>query len=219
LYSKVRREMRKDRTGRIWSNDDIMDSLNTSILQVQKATNFGWQQNDACQEIQTVQWQQEYSIATNTQGIQLVQYENRYLHSAQKETLLAITQTTPSGTPMYYYIWNGNLWLWPTPTTSNKTIEINYSKFLIPLSLDTDTLPFPESFTKAVVLYTAYDLFSQLGWDTNIQSANIKKKRYWEELATIILAYLVPDRGQIEYKTSYRSSSRRWTTRRRRNIG
>lgn len=214
LYTKVRREMRIDRNGRIWSNEDIKEALNNAILQVQKSTNFWWQENDACQEIQTVQWEQEYSIATNTQWIKLAEYENRYLLSAQKETLLAIGETIPTWTPRYYYIWGGNIGLWPIPSTSNKEIKIHYQKFLIPLDQDTDTLPFPFDFTKTVVLYTAYDLFSQTSDSKNIQRANVKKQRYQEELNTLRLAYLVPDSNQMRYKTSYVSSSRKWMTRR-----
>lgn len=214
LYALVRKEMRVDRTGRIWSNDDIKDAINLAILQVQKATNFGWQQNDACQEILTLQWQQEYSLATNTQGIKLVQYENRTLMSAQKETLLAINNTIPTWDPRFYYVWNWALGLWPIPSTSNKEIEINYQKFLIPLNNDTDTLPFPADFTKVVVLYASYDLFTQTSDSKNIQRANVKKTRYEEEIGTIRLSYLVPDSNQIQYKTSYIAPSRRGMTRR-----
>lgn len=216
LYTKVRKEMRVDRTGRIWSNEDIKDALNESIRTVQKATNFWWQQNDSCQTIQTVNWQNEYSLDTNTQWIKLVQYNWKNLYSAQKEELLKDYETVPTWTPRYYYVWNGNLWLWPTPSVSNKEVKINYQKFLVPLENDTDTLPFPFDFTKTVVLFAAYSLFTQTSDSQNIQRANVKKSRYNEELNTIRLSYLVPDSWQIEYKTNYISPSRKAMTRSRR---
>lgn len=208
LYAKVRSEMKVDRNGRIWSNADIKEAINLAILTVQKAANFNWQMNDTFQTIQTVAWQAEYTLAIDTQGLELVEYNKSDLHTANKLEIEALNKTLPSGTPRFYYVYWGNLWLSPIPTTSNQEIKIWYQKFLVPLSADTDTLPFPYDFCKTVVLYASYDLFAQTSDSKNIQRADVKKTRYKEELNTIRLAYLIPDRGQVRYKTSYIAPSR-----------
>lgn len=212
LRTLVRKEMKVDRNGRIWDNDSVDDAINLAILNVQKATNFGWQVNDACQTIQTVAWQETYTLADNTQGIELVEYDKDALSTTNKIEVEALNKDLPSWTPRYYYVWNWSLGLSPIPTQSNVDIKVYYQKFLVPLQDDTDQLPFQGSFTKAVILYASYDLFAQTSDSTNLQRANVKLERYKWELNTIRLAYLIPDRGQVEYKTTYTSPSRRWTT-------
>ena len=214
LYTKVRSEMKVDRNGRIWSNADIKDAINNTILTVQKAANFNWQFNDACQIIQTVADQAEYSLSSDSQGLQLVEYNKDALRTTNKLEIEALNKTLPSWTPRFYYVYGGNLGLSPIPTTSNQEIKVFYQKFLVPLSDDSDTLPFPSDFTKTVVLYTSYDLFAQTSDSKNIQRANVKLTRYNEELNTIRLSYLIPDRGQVQYKTNYIAPSRRATRRR-----
>lgn len=209
LYAKVRSEMKVDRNGRIWSNADIKEAINLAILTVQKAANFNWQINDACQTIQTVQGQAEYSLSSDSQGLQLVEYNSDAIFSADKLEIQALNKTLPAGTPRFYYIYWGNLGLSPIPTTSNQEIKVWYQKFLVPLDVDTDTLPFPADFCKTVVLYASYDLFTQTSDSTNLQRANVKLERYKQELNTIRLAYLIPDRGQVKYKTSYIAPSRK----------
>jgi len=214
LRVKVRQEMKIDRNGRIWDNPTVDDAINLAILTVQKAANFNWQMNDACTTIQTVAGQETYSLATDNQWVQLVEYNKDALFTTNKLEVEALNKTLPQGTPRFYYIYNWALGLSPIPTTSNQEIKVFYQKFLVPLSADTDTLPFPADFCKTVVLYASYDLFAQTSDSTNIQRAKVKKERYQEELNTIRLAYLVPDRNQIEYKTSYIAPSRKAMTRR-----
>ncbi len=214
LRIKVRQEMKVDRNGRIWDNSTVDDAINLAILTVQKASNFGWQVNDACQTIQSVAGQETYSLDENSQGIKLVEYEKDTIFTTQKLEIEALNKTLPSWTPRFYYIYNWALGLSPIPTTSNQEITIFYQKFLVPLSDDSDTLPFQSDFTKTVVLYASYDLFAQTSDAKNIQRASVKKDRYKEELNTIRLAYLIPDSNQVRYKTVYTSPSRRWTTRR-----
>lgn len=210
----IRKRMKVDKSGRIWDNDSVDEAANLAILQVQKATNFGWQVNDACTTIQTVADQETYSLATDNQSIQLVEYNSDALWTTNKLEVEALNKTLPAGTPRFYYIYNWALGLSPIPTTSNIDIKVWYHKFLVPLSADTDTLPFPSDFKTAVTAYASYELFTQTSDAKNIGRANVNKTRYQEEINTIRIAYLIPDSNQVHYKTSYIAPSRKAMTRR-----
>lgn len=209
LYSCIRSEMRVDRRGRIWSNADLLDAINEAIFSIQASTNFGWEQNDTCTIIDTVSGQEEYDLPNNLQAIKLVEHRDDTLMSTSKLDVIEMNDNLPSGTPQFYYIYGGKLWLSPIPTVSNVQVKIYNQKFLTPLSQDTDTLPFPAQFKKAVTLFAAYDLFSQTSDAKNSQRAQVKYQRYKEELNKIRLGYLIPDSNQVRYDTRYVSASRR----------
>lgn len=195
LISKVRSEMKLDRTWRIWGDADVIDAINSAILEVQKKTFFGWQYNDTSATILTTADQYIYDLPLNIQGATVITLNGSPMRSTQKE--FVVENEGYTGTPTYYAIWNGKLQVFPTPTVSNQVIELYFQKILTPLVDTTDLLPFPYNFTRAVVLFASYDLFSQTSDSQNYQRGQIKKQRYTEEINKLVLAYLLPDRWQL----------------------
>jgi recombinational DNA repair protein RecT len=64
-----------------------------------------------------------------------------------------------------------------------------------------------KAFDKAIKLYASYTLLAQPADAKNIGRANTKLARFRLEIAKLFNAYLLPDRENIVYKTSYRSTT------------
>lgn len=194
--------MKIDPKGRIWNDWDINDSINSAILQVQKAWDYNWQENQAEVIIPSVIDQQEYSLPLDLQRIKLTRFDWRELFSTTKTNLKVHYREFTWGTPLRYYVNNSVLGIHPFPKVA-QDIDIDYNKILPELVNDSDLLVYSDDFIKAIVLYAAYELFSSI-WNTeNLNRAQIRFNRYSQEEEKLINTYLIPDGGQLVYKMDY----------------
>jgi len=96
MYDAIRKEMRLDPNGRIWSNADLLEAINEALYTVQTATFYGWQDNDQTFTITSVANQAEYDLPETTQQVRLAEYEDVKLWSTNKIQLESVYKTLPT---------------------------------------------------------------------------------------------------------------------------
>ncbi len=216
LRSMWRSEMKLDRVGRVWSDEEWNDAINEAILEIQNRGDFKWIENQQETTFPAIVDQQEYDLSTlvpNFIGLDLVKYDNVPLDSVNYVALKANTTTFPSWLPTEYYLYGGNLGLNPIPVTGYD-VEIVYRAILSDLVLDTDESPFGQNFDRAIVTYASYTLLTK-PWDSkNFQRSEIKMKRFNEIVGRLYKTYLIQDKAQFRFKTTYTPRSKVYASRR-----
>ena len=214
LRTGVRTEIKLDRLWKIWDDAEVNDAIIMGIEEVEAKGNYKFPQWQTDTTFDTVIAQQEYDMETlivDFQGIELVQHDDRTLIPTTLKELKVLYRDFVDGAPTHYYIYGGQMGLHPIPNQI-KTVDITYKKFVTLPVADTDLSPYPRAFDKAIKLYAAYTLLSQPADNKNLARAQSKLTRFTREIAKLFNAYLLPDRQNIHYKTSYRSRSAYRTT-------
>lgn len=205
LRSGTRREILKDRLGKIWDDSAIDKALDLAVEEVEARGNYKFPQNQTDATFNTVASQQEYdleTVAPEYQGIDLVQYDNVTLYPTTLEKLKRDYRDFIEGTPTHYYTYNGQLGLHPYPSTI-KQVDITYKKVVSLGEADTAESPYPKAFDKAIELYAAYTCLAQ-PWDQkNLFSARTKLEQFKKEIAKLFNRFLLPDRENIIYRNNY----------------
>jgi hypothetical protein len=107
-----------------YTSSEIVDYIYQAQLELAQACPI----IEAVYSTTSVASQQEYSYPTNTTEIKRITYDGRKLQPITFRQDDAVTgldsDTTSTGTPEYYMIWNRTLYLRPIPATSSQTIKI-----------------------------------------------------------------------------------------------
>lgn len=196
LLSKLRRELRMDKDDKIWNTDEKTDFLNEAYLQVQKDGNYNWQASQGIETQALTAGTQEYSLPTDFiryDYIQLVD-NNEPLRQTTKQNVLR-RGTSSNGRPNEYYIYGGNIGLYPTPD-SNYSLQFLYRKRL-PTLTDAQGSELPEDFDRAIIKYAAY-----LAWSSprgNTPDANAKLQDYEQAIDRLFVQYTLQSTQDLRF--------------------
>lgn len=152
-----------------WTNQAQMEIVNKNPMIQATATDV------------TVINQQKYSIPPDLIQLESVFVDGRLLEPTNFEGIRAVLGTENSnvtGTPMYWYIWANQIYLWPIPSEA-KTIEVNYSKTPVSVSSTADTLGVPDRYFDRVCEYVmskAYEL------DEDWQGHQVNAQKFEDKL-------------------------------------
>lgn len=91
--------------------------------------------------------------------------------------LLKLNGTTPTGTPRFYFIWNRQLYLVPTPDTSALVIQIFAEKRQGTIDQTTDTINLPEVLHGRLMDGVIAEMFAK---DQNAAFAQMYSNRWLE---------------------------------------
>ncbi len=133
----------------------------------------------------TIAWQQEYTLPTNFLKLQTVVYNWIALLRTTKKKIVETDQNTTTGSPIYYYIHGGNLWLYPTPNQA-QTITLTSTVTLATIT-DTEDSQAPELLDWAIAYKAVAILFKQV---QKIQEAQVREQEYQSEINMARLSLL-----------------------------
>ncbi len=132
---------------------------------------------------------QEYAYPTNAISLKRVQYDGAKLSPISMGEDDALTtnnaNTSDSGTPQYYFIWNEGIFLRPIP---DDTKELKVFAYVEPQTISiTSTLEIPTLWHPAIVSYmiwrmTIKDQNKDSGdrWKADYEAYVIKAQRWWK---------------------------------------
>lgn len=108
-----------------WSDSELLDLLYEACLDLTKEEP---KLIEATYTTSSVALQQEYAYPTNTILIKRITYNGRKLELltfTEDDEITGFNQdTTSTGSPQYYFVWNETISLRPVPDTSSDTIKI-----------------------------------------------------------------------------------------------
>lgn len=136
-------------------------AINSSYAAVQQELENFIDTTNETQTLSTTAWVQEYTLASDFMILQTVVYWDTALLRTTKKKIVETNQNTTTGSPIYYYIQGGNLWLYPIPNAS-KTVTIEYTSMLPTITTWQDSEA-PSILDSAIVYKTAATLFKQIG--------------------------------------------------------
>lgn len=146
-----------DPNAKVRSNDVIDSLINMGYVQVQTDGNNERREQQTEATFSTVVGQQTYSLSTNAPSflkITAVIYNQTPLSKIYREDIFRTNNTTNSGTPMWYYIYGANVWLYPIPSAVD-TVTLLYCKSLPTITSVVDSI-LPSDFDRAICEYAAY---------------------------------------------------------------
>lgn len=203
IRSLLRRELRIDPNGKIWTDSSLNTYINRAYLQLQQDWNLDWQENDANNSYTPSA--QETSLPSDFWKVVLVRYNGTELHWTTKTDLKKEISTFQAWIPSRYYLYSNTLGTDTIP--SSGTIDLDYKKINAWFSADTDTSDYPTGFDTAIVKYSAYLAWSSIKW--NEQKAQVSLNDYWIEKETLIGMYIFNDVNTLSFSTQRRRSRHR----------
>lgn len=110
----------------------------------------------------TVAGTQKYAVPTDLIQLESIFVDGIWMEPSNFETIRAQlgNDTTTQGAPMYWYVWNNQIYLWPTPSQV-WSMDINYSKLPNRVVSSADLLGVPDRYYDRVCEYSmskAYEL-------------------------------------------------------------
>jgi hypothetical protein len=102
----------------------------------------------------------QYDLPTDCIKVKRVQYDSFPLafigyNDLNKYEAVGDPSTSETGTPQYFYLWNNDIFLYPTPTAI-KNLTIQYYKRPATMDEDTDTPEHASQFHNLIVYYAVY---------------------------------------------------------------
>ena len=125
------------------------------------------------------------TIAPNLLQLEAVIYDGWPLEPTSLERLKADIggpDAATQGTPQYFYVWGNKIYMWPVPSTSSKSIQVNYSAHPSSVSGAADTLGVPDRYYERVCEYVmskAYEL------DEDWQGHQVNKQAFEDKLTEV----------------------------------
>jgi hypothetical protein len=119
----------------------------------------------------------EYSYPVTTLGIKEIRYDNVKIDNVKLRRDPKTNSTDPTGKPIQYSLWNDTIILYPTPSTSDETIQIRVYAYPSDITSNTSAIEVPEEYKEDLINYV-------LNWmalkDQNTPLADRYEKK-WEE--------------------------------------
>lgn len=190
LITLTREYIKIDPNARVFSDSTLTNFINRAYFQLQKDWKHQWRECYDNATTPTVAGTQEYWLPTDFIAVNLVQYNNQSLDKTDRIELKRAINQNPmsSGTPNMYYLYAGNVWLYPIPNTTG-TIDLEYLKRLPTLSSSQDSL-FPADFDDAIALYASYIAFKSVN---KMDLAQMSLWDYSGVLGTLLASYIYDD--------------------------
>lgn len=163
-------DLTRDPNYRVWSTATVDRAINIAYTRMQQDL-IGMFASNTTQSISIVAGTQEYALNSNFMILKNVNIWEQTLTKINKKD--AIQNPDAVWTPLYYYIDNTNIGLYPTPTES-WTLTVFYSKSFDVVSESTDIMS-PVFIDTALIYLTASILFKQV-WKFDF--GNIREKEY-----------------------------------------
>lgn len=138
----------------------------------------------------TIAGTQEYALPSDFLTLQSVMYNNIALLPTERKKIIESDQNTTTGSPIYYYVRGGNIWLYPIPN-GVWTLVIDQTKTLPTITTSVDCSA-PTLLDNAIINKAAALLFKQVAkserqireqeYEKEINSARLSLR--WDENLT-----------------------------------
>lgn len=190
LITLTREYIKIDPNARVFSDNTLTNFINRAYFQLQKDWHHEWRQCYDNATTLTIAGTQEYWLPTDFIALNFVSYNNKSLIKSDRIKLKRLDSNNPmtSGTPNMYYLYGGNIWMYPIPNTTG-TIDLEYLKRLPTLSSSQDSL-FPADFDDAIALYASYIAFKSVN---KMDLAQMSLWDYQQVLDTLFYSYISDD--------------------------
>lgn len=163
-----------------FSSAEILDLMWDACLDMTRETNL----IERIYTSSTVASQQEYAFPDSTISIKRITYEGKKLKPItfrEDDAITGLNQsTTSTGTPQYYYQWNGSIFLRPIPSDIGtlKIFSFNEPEVLT----STSVLEVPLQFHMDLVDYIVSEMAAK---DSNFEAAKYYQAKWERSLAEI----------------------------------
>lgn len=199
----LREELKADRNGKIWGDNQLNRFINKAILNISVDANFAWDETDRqSYSFTTTSGTQEYALPSDFGQLELVilnDGQNKmYLKSTDFVDQKIANLNSSDSKPYNYYIRTTYIGFSPIPDNPYE-ITLFYRKGLSTLTNDSDTFPFSDDFLQAVLKYASYMAWSSVRG--NRQSALEKLEDYKMEMDYLLQRYLSKDFPGLNYRT------------------
>lgn len=141
-----------------WSSEEFWNSIDEAQAIVAREALC----IEATYTTSTVASQQEYSYPTNTIAIKRITYDGRVLEpidfDEDDRMTLNNASTTATGTPAYYFLWDGVIYLRPVPSAVGtlKIFSINKPQLI---TAGTTSLEIPAQFQPGIAHYVLAEMY------------------------------------------------------------
>lgn len=154
-------DITRDPNNRIRPVAMVDRAINSSYTAVQQELESFIDATNETYTTTTVSWQQEYTLPINFTTLQTVVYNWSALLRTTKKKIVETNQNTTIGSPIYYYIQWGNLWLFPIPDQA-LTLTLTSTISLATITTIEDSQA-PSILDSAIVYKACATLFKQIG--------------------------------------------------------
>lgn len=202
LITELDQDLTRDTNHRLWSSSTKARALNDAQVQL---TIDLWIELEECRDaesITSVAWTMEYSLPSDFLRAVVVRYNWEPLARTTKPALKTRYRTfNTSWIPACYYVYWSYLWVYPLPSASWVTIDLEYLKKLPALS-DSQWTVVPDTHNRALKFYAAYLLW--LPMKTSEADKNLEA--YEQQLDKLRMWYVYNDE-QLQFGYQRHSSA------------
>lgn len=171
--TRLANELLRDPNNRIRPVSTLDYAINAGYTRTQEDTMWMIPLTDDNETITWVSGTQEYTFATDLKTIKLIRRSGNDLLPTTKEAIKAKYATMESGIPVYYYIYQNSIWLYPIPLVG-WTIDIDYTNIL-PTITDSVASSNPSYLDDAILYHAASVCYRQVG---RVDMAQIRDIEY-----------------------------------------
>lgn len=184
LRTELDQDVTRDISHRIRSSATKDRALNDA--QVQVCIDL-WLELEECRDaesISSVAGTMEYSLPSDFLRVVEVRYDGTPLMRVTKPQLKQRFRSfSNSGTPTRYYVYWSYLWVYPLPSASGVTIDLEYLKKL-PTLTDSQGTVVPDTYNRAIKYYAAHLLWLPMNFQKSEEfiqeyDKQIEKLRSW----------------------------------------
>lgn len=93
----------------------------------------------------------EYSYPVTTLAIKEIRYDNLKIDKVKLRDDPKTNSTDPTGKPNQYSLWNDTIILYPTPSTSDETIQIRVYAYPSDITSNTTAIEVPEEYKEDLI--------------------------------------------------------------------
>ena len=185
LRTQLSEEYTRDPSFRIWNQNTVDRALNKAYRRVQKDMWWSARQFEKDYTRTTTAWTAEEALPADFVSVVRVIYNNDEIYRTTKKEVELMDSSDSN--PTYYYIYQNNIVLRPTPNGAY-SVQMIYDASLSSLASDQDS-SLEEDFDDAILLYTAYKLYLWVRdpnaqtyiWDYQDQLNTLRAKYHFQD--------------------------------------
>ena len=189
LRTQLSEDYTRDPNNRVWTSNAVDRALNKWYSRVQKDLWWSTMISQQSTTFDTVSWVWETALPSNFVSVVRVVYNDTILQATTKKDVAI--QNSQNTTPYYYYLYQNNIVLYPTP---NKvySIELIYDADLSKLTTSQGSV-LPETVDDAICVYAAYKLFQ----GTRDPNAWSFYQEYQDQMNTVRMQLQYIDQNEV----------------------
>ena len=188
LVSDIKRKVKRqfgDESGVQVTDADIIGWINDGLKEIAKKNNVLETKSSS----NLVAGVSEYTLPSDTLTLHSVRVNGqrvRGLSLPESDEYVYANSSTPTGTPIVFWVYAGKINFYPTPdTNSTGSLVLYYTRQPAAVASDTDVIDMPTGYDNQVVAYCLQQAYEM---DENFDAANVKGSQFKDGLGELLEA-------------------------------